>query len=74
MTKMMEKAIKAIRGLPEDRQDELAEAMLAVAEMPAGGYSAEQLAAIDEGIADAQAGRFASDEDVERLFARYRAA
>ena len=70
----MEKAIQAIRRLPADRQDELAEAMLAAAETPPVEYSAEQLAAIDEGMADADAGRFASDEDVKSLFARFRAA
>ena len=74
MTKLMEKAIQALRGLPADRQDEIAEAMLAVAQTPAVEYSAAQLAAIDEGIADADAGRFAPDEDVRRLFARFRAA
>ena len=75
MTKLMEQAIAAIRRLPDRRQDELAEALiLASAEAPVEGYSAEQLAAIDEGLADADAGRFASDEEVAQRFARYRAA
>lgn len=33
-----------------------------------------QIAKIKEGIADADAGRFASDEEVEAVFARYRSA
>ena len=74
MTKLLEQAIKAIRRLPAKRQDELAAAMLEVTKPSPGGYTEAQLAAIDEGIADADAGRFVSDEDIERFFARYRSA
>jgi predicted transcriptional regulator len=34
----------------------------------------EDLRAIDEGLADARAGRFASDEEIKALFDRYRGA
>lgn len=70
----MDKAIATIRQLPDARQDELAEAMLAVANMPPVECTPEQLAAIDEGIADADAGRFVSDADVEKLFSQFRTA
>ena len=70
----LDTAIAAVRDLPEERQDELADAILAAADVSDRSYTPEQLRAIDEGIADADAGRFASDEDVERLFARFRSA
>jgi predicted transcriptional regulator len=34
----------------------------------------EDLRAIDEGLADARAGRFASDEEIKALFDRFRGA
>jgi predicted transcriptional regulator len=74
MTTLLDKAIEAIRRLPAERQDELAQAILEASEPSSDGYSADQLAAIDEGIADADAGRFMSDHDLEQFFARYRAA
>jgi len=64
--------IEAIRRLPADRQDELAQAILEASKPSPNGYSAEQLAAIDEGISDADG--FISDQDLEQIFARYRAA
>jgi hypothetical protein len=74
VTKFLELAIEAIRRLPAKRQDELDIAMLWVTKPSSDGYCAAQLAAIDEGIADADAGRFASDDDFDKLFARYRTA
>ena len=70
----LDTAIAAVRDLPESRQDELADAILAAANTADRNYTSAQLQAIDEGLADAEAGRFASDEDVERLFARFRGA
>lgn len=70
----LDTAIAAVRDLPESRQDELADAILAAANTADRNYTSAQLQAIDEGLADADAGRFASDEDVERLFARFRGA
>ena len=70
----LDTAIAAVRDLPEARQDELADAILAAANTADRSYTPAQLQAIDEGIADAEAGRFASEEDVERLFARFRSA
>jgi len=58
--------IEAIRRLPADRQDELAQAILEASKPSPNGYSAEQLAAIDEGISDADG--FISDQDLEQIF------
>lgn len=73
MTANLRNALAALERLPVERQDELAESLQLLASAPAG-YSADHLAAIDEGLADADAGRFASDNDVAALFARYRVA
>lgn len=74
MTKLLEQAIEAVRKLPEDRQNELAEALAAAVETTPRTYTDEQLAAIDEGLADADAGRFVSDSELSAFFARYRSA
>ena len=71
MNKLMEKAIEALTRLPEDRQEELAEYILSVSEEPAV-LTDDEKAAIDEGMADLKAGRFASDVEVEATFKRLR--
>ncbi len=74
MTMKLDQAFDKLRQLPQERQDEWAE-LISEAEPDAPtSYTADQLAAIDEGIADAKAGRFASDEEVQTLFARFRAS
>ncbi len=74
MTMKLDQAFDKLRQLPQERQDEWAE-LISEAELDAPtSYTADQLAAIDEGIADAKAGRFASDEEVQALFARFRAS
>lgn len=72
MTKQLEQVIQTIRTLPEQRQNELAE-LLIDAVQPTFSYSPEQLAKIDESIAQADAGEFASADQVEQIFGRYRA-
>ena len=70
MTKLLEEAIDAVRKLPVDRQNELAEALSVAARMTRPRvYSDEQIAAIDEGIANADAGRFVSDAELSAFFA-----
>ncbi len=72
MSSKLEQALDALRKLPEERQDELAEALYLGAQTTTENHTAAQLAAIDEGIADAEAGRFASDQEVAVLLARFR--
>ena len=76
MNARLEKALDAVRKLPEWRQEELATVLeAAVREAavrePADPFTAEQQQLIHEGIADADAGRFATDEEVEELFNRF---
>ena len=70
MSVTLEDAIDLLRRLPPDRQAELAEAVVAVAAIP-WPYSPEDHAAIDEGLADAEAGRFVSEEDIRETLARF---
>lgn len=74
MTKLLEQAIESLRKLPPQRQDELAEVISMAVGEDAPAYTQSQLAAIDEGIRDADAGNFASDAEVAALFSKYRTA
>jgi predicted transcriptional regulator len=60
---------------PEAAQEELAEIALEIeAELKGGDYHAspEELAGIDRGIRAADEGRFATDEEVDAVFAKHR--
>jgi hypothetical protein len=72
MTKLLDQAIEVVRQLPEDHQDELAQGLIQAAESKRRTLNQAQLDSIDRGIADANAGRFASNEEVEALRAKYR--
>lgn len=75
MTRLLEIAIEAARQLEPAEQDELARAIM---EMVNGGdegvyvLSDEERAAVEIGIAQADRGEFATDEEVGALFAKYR--
>jgi hypothetical protein len=73
MTKLLEKALEAVRKLPADSQDEIARAMLNLA-----GNSDEpeivdpdDLPAVLEGLAQARRREFATDEEVEAALRRF---
>ena len=73
MTKLLEKAVEAVRQLPPDTQDEIARTMLELV-----GHEGEpepideaHLAAVLEGLAQAKRGEFASDAEVEAAFRRF---
>ena len=73
MTDLMEKALAAIGRWPASRQDEAAEMLLALDRLGASyTASADELAAIDEALAQAQRGEFATDAEVEAAFQRFR--
>ena len=74
MTKLLEQAIEPLRKLPPQRQDELAEMITMAVGEETTPYTPGQLAAIDEGIRDADAGRFVNGMEVSALFAKYRSA
>jgi hypothetical protein len=74
MTKLLEKALEAVRQLPADSQDEIARAMLVLA----SGDKDEpeqidpaHLADVLEGLAQAKRREFATDQQVEAAFRRF---
>jgi hypothetical protein len=74
MTKLMERALEAIRTWPAERQDDAAELLLALDRLGTGSYHAslEELAAIDEALAQVERGEQATDAEVKAAFARFR--
>ena len=74
MNKLLEEAIKEIRKLPEPEQDEAAELLFAWAEKAKGPYqlNEEELAAVEQGLAEMRRGEFATDEEIAEVFGRDR--
>ena len=73
MTKLLDLAIEEVRKLPPADQDETAEMLLWSIEARAGSLKldSETLAAIDEGLAQARRGEFASEGEIEALWKRH---
>ena len=73
MTKLLDKALEAVRRLPQDTQDEIARTILELVgneDLPEAVHSAH-LPAVLEGLAQAKGGDFASDAEVEAAFRRF---
>jgi DNA-binding TFAR19-related protein (PDSD5 family) len=73
MTKLLEKALEAVRQLPPESQDEIAQTMLYFA---ASGGEPEpidpaHLADVLESLAQAKRREFATDAEVEAAFRRF---
>ena len=73
MTKLLEKALEAVRRLPPDGQDEIALAMLTLS-----GHDGEpedidsaHLPAVLKGLAQAKRREFATDAEIEAAFRRF---
>jgi predicted transcriptional regulator len=73
MTKLLEKAVEAVRRLPTGSQDEIARAMLQLAaqEDEPEAIDPAHLPAVLNGLAQAGRGEFASDAEVEAAFRRF---
>lgn len=73
MTKLLEDAVTAVRRLPEDAQDAVAELMmLAISDDgPPEDIPAEHLDAVLEGLAQAERGEFVSEERVAEAWRRF---
>jgi hypothetical protein len=76
MTKRLEMAVEAARQLTPDEQDEIADLIMNVV---AGGsdngvyvLSDEEWAAIKVSLDQADRGEFATEEEIEAVFAKYR--
>ena len=73
MTKLLEKALEAVRRLPPDSQDEIARAMLTLAgdEAEPEPIDPAHLPDVLEGLAQAKRRQFASDAEIEAAFRRF---
>ena len=73
MTKLLEKALAAVRQLPPDSQDEIALAMLNLSGQAGEPEEIDpaHLAAVLEGLAQAKRRQFATDAEVEAAFRRF---
>lgn len=73
-TKILTQALERVEAWPPHAQDELAEIALEIdAGLKGDVYepTPEELAGIDRGLRDAAEGRFATDEEVEAVFAKF---
>jgi predicted transcriptional regulator len=73
MTKLLEQAVERLRALPSDQQDELARMLLrlADADQEPVALSDGERAAIATSKAAAARGEFATDEEVQSVWASY---
>ena len=73
MTKLLDKALEAVRRLPPGSQDEIAHAMLALAgdEGEPEAIDPAHLPAVLKGLAQAKRRQFATDDEVEAAFRRF---
>jgi hypothetical protein len=73
MTKLLERALEAVRRLPPDSQDEIARAMLSLAgnEGEPEPIDPEHLPDVLESLAQAKRRQFATDAEVEAAFRRF---
>ncbi len=74
MTKLMDQAIAAVSKLPDEKQDQLASMIIEAAVETPHQLSDEERVAVEDGLEDIKAGRYAGDEEVASLFNRFRTA
>jgi predicted transcriptional regulator len=72
MTKLLEEAIEAARGLPPELQDELARMLLQFAgkDQPVIQLNEEEESSFAASLAQADRGEFATDEEVRAIWAK----
>jgi len=73
MTKLLDKALEAVRRLPPDSQDEIALAMLTLSGNDGEPEDVDpaHLTAVLAGLAQARRREFASDDEIEAAFRRF---
>jgi len=73
MTKLLDQALEAVRGLPPDAQDDIARVLLQLAGNDAEPVtlSTEERTAIAASKAAADRGEFATDEEVRAAWAKH---
>ena len=73
MTKLLERAVEAARGLPTETQDEIVRLVLQLAgeEEPQIALTAEERDALAVSKAAAARGEFATEDEVRRVWAKH---
>jgi len=72
MTKLLEKGIEAVRALPDDRQNLAGEMLLVIAAQEVKyTLTPEQREDVRVGLAEAERGEFATDEEVAQMWAAF---
>ena len=72
MTKLMEKAISKLRALPQERQDELAELIIDLAQEAHYTLTAAQRAEVTAAMDEADRGEFATESELAALWKKFR--
>ena len=75
MSDLFDQAVAKVRELPEEEQERAAQSLLVFAELARQGayqLSPNERAAIEESKAQVRRGEFASNEDVDAAYARFR--
>jgi len=74
MTKLFERAVETVRGLPPKAQDAVARIVLELArenDLPPIPMSAEDQMSFEESLAEAERGDFVSDETIKAFWAKH---
>jgi hypothetical protein len=73
MTRLLENAVEAVRGLPPEAQDALARVLLQMAgeDRQVIALSAEEEASFDLSLEQAERGEFAGDDRVRGIWAKH---
>jgi hypothetical protein len=74
MTKLFERAVETVRGLPPETQDALARLVLQLAQgndLPPIAMSDDDEASFAESMAEAERGEFVSDQTIQAFWARH---
>jgi hypothetical protein len=73
ISKRLQKALEAVRTWPVERQDAAAEVLERMDSLSTTPYklTPEERADLEEALAEARRGEFASDADVRAMFARH---
>ena len=72
MTNLLTEVMRRVVEMPEERQDDAARVLMLMLEHDPEQYrlSDEQLREVEDAIADADAGKFASHDEIDRVLYR----
>jgi hypothetical protein len=74
MTELFERAVEAVRSLPPETQDALAQIVLQLVrenDLPAMAMSIEEATSFEESLAQAERGEFVNDETIRAFWAKH---